>query len=115
MTKEEFLKFHQDTCQKLFEITKAKNSDYTGNGGPFANFEQVENLGLCSTEVGILTRVLDKISRLSSFTQKGTYEVKTESFEDACLDCANYMIILAAYMHSKRKNNENPASIKVVK
>jgi hypothetical protein len=114
MTKEEFLQFHRDTCDQLFKLTKAKNSDYTGNGGPFANFEQVEHLGVCSTEAGILTRMLDKMARLSSFLQKGSLEVKNESAIDSAKDLANYAIILAAYMQSKKDPNEEFKGFEII-
>jgi hypothetical protein len=104
MTKAEYMKFHEDCCQKLVAITKAKNADYTGIGDdPFANFCRVEALGIASTEQGFLTRMLDKFCRLISFAQKGVLEVKDESVEDSLLDLANYSILLAGYIRTKRE------------
>lgn len=102
MTKEQYFKFHAEACERMQKITRAKNSDYTGKvNDPFANFSRVEALGICSTEQGFLTRMSDKLSRLSSFVEKGSYLVKDESFEDTCIDLANYAILLAGYMRSK--------------
>lgn len=103
MTKSEYMAFHKAACEKMHTITKAKNADYTGTGAnPFANFERVEALGICSTEQGFLTRMTDKMSRLSSFVQRGVLEVKDESVEDTLLDLANYSILLAAYIKAKK-------------
>lgn len=104
MNKEQYFKFHRECCDRMIEITRAKNADYTGEGDdPFANFSVVEHSGIATTEQGFLTRMSDKMSRLASFIKKGFYAVKDESFEDTCLDLANYCILLAGYMRSKRE------------
>lgn len=103
MTKEEYFKFHQECVEKMSAITKAKNADYTGKGDdPFANFSRAEALGICSTEQGFLVRMSDKLSRISSFAQKGELMVKDESVEDTLLDLANYCVLMAGYLKSKK-------------
>jgi hypothetical protein len=102
MTKQDYFKFHQDCLDKMAKITAAKNADYTGVGDdPFANFTRVEAVGICSTEQGFLTRMMDKVSRINSFVQKGTLQVKDESVEDTLLDLANYCLLMAGYIKSK--------------
>jgi hypothetical protein len=87
----------------MVDITKKKSADYCGlSGDPFSNFKLVEHLGLCSVEVGFITRISDKLSRLSSFATKGVLEVKDESVQDTLLDCANYCILLSGYLESKK-------------
>ena len=104
MTKEEYFKFHEAMCAKMTSITKAKNADYCGlAASPFANFEKVESLGICSTEQGFMTRMMDKVMRITSFVQKGILEVKDESVEDTLLDLANYSILFAGYLREKRE------------
>lgn len=104
MNKEQYFKFHRECCDRMIEITKNKNADYTGVGDdPFANFTRTESGGIATTEQGFLVRMSDKMSRLASFAQKGSYAVKDESFEDTCLDLANYAILLAGYMRSKKE------------
>lgn len=114
MNKEEYLKYHEDSCKKMVEITKKKNADYTGTGSdPFANFSRVESMGACTTLQGFLVRILDKYSRLVSFSQRGYLLVADENFEDTCLDLANYAILLAGYVKSQKKENpENQPAIK---
>lgn len=117
MTKNEYMAFHEQCCQKMVAITKAKNSDYTGDSGdPFANFQQIGSLVQLANvvEIGFLTRMSDKLSRIGSFVTKGTLLVKDESIEDTLLDLANYCILFAGYLRSRRQSkfagvNENAA------
>lgn len=102
MTKKEYLKFHANACTRMVEITRKKNADYTGTGSdPFSNFSRVESMGACTAMQGFLVRILDKYSRLVSFSQRGFLLVAEESFEDTCLDMANYAILLAGYVKSQ--------------
>lgn len=104
MTRDDLLKFHAEACARMAKICAAKNSDYAGQGGasPFANFTRVEALGIATTETGFLTRMVDKIARVTSlFASGGKGEVKDESEEDTLLDLANYCILLAAYRRER--------------
>lgn len=104
MNKEQYFEFHDEFTRSMATITREKNSDYTGSSGdPFANFTRVEALGICSTEQGFLTRMTDKLCRISSFVQKGTLLVKDESVQDTLKDLANYSILMAAFIESKKK------------
>lgn len=97
MTKREYLKFHKAACQKLVSITAAKNSDYTGKtDDPFKNFRR-------RGKFGFLVRMDDKMARLESFFEKGSYEVSDESFEDTCFDLANYAILLAGFVRAEKE------------
>lgn len=106
MTREEYIKFHRECCDKMVAITAQKNADYSG-GSPtdnaFANFTGIEALGVTTTEVGFLTRMYDKFSRISTFVKKGVLQVKDESIEDTLLDLANYCILFAGYIRGKKQ------------
>lgn len=105
MNKAEYFKYQEDTFNKLLELTRKKNADYCGVGNnPFENFTRVEMLGICTTEQGFLTRMTDKLSRLISFSQKGFLEVSDETVEDSLHDLANYCILLAGYIKSKKES-----------
>ena len=82
-----------------------KNHDYAGESGdtPFANFSRTEAMGVCSTEQGFLVRVVDKVSRLSTFCQAGQLKVDNESYEDAILDIINYMVLFSGYLKEKEE------------
>lgn len=109
MTKQEYMTFHEKCCQRMVEITKKKNSDYTGGSlDPFANFTQIGSLVQVPSvvEIGFVTRMSDKLSRIGSFITKGFLLVKDESVEDTLLDLANYCILFAGYLRSKRVVSE---------
>lgn len=106
MTKNEYIQFHKDFCQKMVEITERKNADYAGAGDdPFNNFRQIG--GLVQTQdldivaVGFLTRMSDKFSRIGSFITNGELKVKDESVEDTLLDLANYSALFAGYLREQ--------------
>jgi len=104
MNHEEYLKFHKEACEKLVSITAAKNHDYAGGGNhAFKNFTMVEALGITSTEQGFLTRMTDKMTRIINFVNSGVLKVQDEKIEDTLFDLANYSILLAGYIRSKRE------------
>lgn len=104
--KEQYLKYHKECCDKMVQITKAKNHDYAGfTTDPFANFKMVENCEVATTEQGMLTRMLDKISRVNSFVKQGVCEVQDEKIEDTLIDLANYAILMAGYIKHKKSSN----------
>lgn len=103
MTKKEYFKFHKAMTEKMQAITVAKNADYTGAGDdPFANFSNIANNGGASAEQGFLVRMNDKMGRISSFVEKGILEVKDESIEDTLIDLANYAILMAGFIKSRK-------------
>jgi hypothetical protein len=108
MNRQELLKHHQTLCSKAFALMQKKNADYAGRSGeePFANFTRCESMGICKTEAGMLVRMTDKMSRLSSFVESGTLQVKDESVEDTCLDLINYSVLFYSYLQGK-KNETN--------
>lgn len=112
MNKKQWAKFLKAFTDKMNETSAKKNADYTGTGDdPFANFSRVEVMGVCTTLQGMLTRMLDKYSRLVSFSQRGFLLVADESFEDTCMDLSVYSALVAAVVKSAkdeaRKNGRN--------
>lgn len=104
MNKKEYMAYHLACCAKMHDITVKKNADYTGEtDDPFFNFTRVEAVGIASTEQGFLTRMIDKISRIITFSQKGILLVADESIEDTLLDLSNYCILMAGYIKSKKE------------
>lgn len=105
MNKEQYLEEFQKITTQMFEITKAKNSDYTGDTSqPFKNFTMVETMGAATTEQGFFTRMNDKMMRFAGFLKNGTLEVQDEKIEDTLMDLANYSILCICYLRSKRKD-----------
>jgi hypothetical protein len=103
MDRNDWLVYHAECLKKMTEITTRKNADYTGGSDdPFFNFTRVEALGITETERGFLTRMLDKFARITTFVNKGVLQVADESVEDTLFDLANYAILMAGYIKSKR-------------
>ena len=99
------LKSHHDgitTCAKA--LMERKNADYTndsrGSGGCLGNFVKAEDFGICSAEEGVMVRLLDKVSRLTTLIRREA-RVHDEKLEDTVIDIVNYVIILS-FMRSIR-------------
>jgi hypothetical protein len=104
MNKEQYLKEFEAITKEMYAITKAKNSDYTGDPSePFKNFTMVETMGAATTEQGFFTRMNDKMMRFAGFLKNGVLEVKDEKIEDTLMDLANYSILCICYLRSKKK------------
>ena len=101
MKTKDFLKRLESLHKSSMEITRKKNADYAGIGDPFKNFKACENLGICSTEKGILVRMTDKLQRISNLLEKEA-EVKDESILDTLQDLSNYSLILRVYIESRK-------------
>lgn len=85
---------HKQTSEHTRAIMRDKNHDYTdGSTDPFANFRAAELLDIDPVN-GILLRMLDKVMRLKTFTNKGALHVAGESALDACDDIVNYAILI---------------------
>ena len=99
MNVEDLLRHAEGTLRKAHNLMEDKNHDYAGAEGvdPFRNFKLCEEQGLCSTEIGILVRMTDKMSRLATFLQNEEFRVKDETFDDTVIDLINYAVILSAY------------------
>ncbi len=113
MTSEELFKIHKSLCATALSLMTKKNHDYAGKKGlePFANFTRAEAMGITTTEKAILVRMLDKISRLSSFAEAGEFKVEDEKLEDTILDVINYSVLLYAFVQDKQRQKEMPLEL----
>jgi hypothetical protein len=102
MDTQTFLNRLQELYNSNVEISRRKNADYAGSSDPFKNFRACENLGITSAEKGILVRMTDKLQRISNLLETDA-QVKDESIIDTLQDLANYSMILAVYIESKKK------------
>lgn len=101
--RDKYMQYHAEMCDKMVQMTKKKNHDYSGfDDDPFANFKVVELCGIATVEEGFLTRIMDKVSRVNSFVKQGVLEVEDEKIEDTLLDLANYSILMSGYIKSKK-------------
>lgn len=102
MNRTAYLQRFKELTEQMYEITRKKNADYTGDStSPFKNFTMVETIGFASTEQGFMTRITDKIMRVAGFVKNGTLQVVDEKVTDTLLDCANYCLLMICYLESK--------------
>ena len=107
MNRSRLLAMHRELCEEARGLSERKNHDYSGGKDdslPFLNFTRCESMGICKTEAGILVRMTDKMSRLSTFVTTGEFKVKDEALRDTVLDMINSAIILYAYTQSQQNH-----------
>lgn len=105
----EYLDMFKGITEEMYETTKRKNSDYTGDDSDaFKNFTAVEfaSAGTVTTEQGFFTRMTDKMMRFAGFIRNGTLKVQDEKIEDTILDLAVYCILFVCYRRSQRRELE---------
>lgn len=105
MNQQQYLERFKELTEQMYKITQSKNSDYCGDATlPFKNFTMVETMGFASAEQGFLTRITDKVMRVSSFVKNGILQVSDEKVTDTLLDCANYCLLMICYLESKKQS-----------
>lgn len=101
MNNQEYLRFVEAELKRILQLIEKKNHDYTGGSNqPFKNVQLVELLDVTTTETGILVRLCDKIARLAHVMKKPA-KVE-ETVEDTILDAIGYLLMLRAYLASKK-------------
>ena len=103
MNKTNFKEEFKKTLDTMYSIMEKKNADYA-KSDPFWNFKLVESLWITSVEKGILVRMADKMSRISTLIDQEA-QVKDEAIEDTLQDLANYAIILKIYLQNHDRSN----------
>lgn len=96
MKREELFELHQRTCQTALDLMVKKNADYSGGEDALGNFYGCEAIGAASAEMGVLTRMTDKMSRLASIIKRGEASVTSESEDDTLIDLINYSVLMLA-------------------
>ena len=100
MNQKEFKKHIKHTAKEVAKLVGAKSEDYASKQDPYKAFvASREVLGIDVDKV-ILSRMLDKISRLSSLKHsKENYE----SVQDSAKDLIGYALILEAWYCDESK------------
>ena len=106
MNRQEYLDFIKATFDECHQLATAKGADYCGVTDPFKNFRGYSLTGV-SIPQGILTRIIDKVSRAGNFISRGeAFMVVTEKLEDTLKDLLTYTVILLAYLESERRKSQ---------
>ena len=107
-TREWLHQLHAHLACRALALLKKKNADYAGHGDVFGNLKACEALGVKS-EIGILVRMSDKITRLSNVIGSGKNHVG-DSIESECLDLINYAVLLLARVQARDASKEAPSA-----
>lgn len=100
MNKKDGFKRFKEIQEEQFKLHTAKNHDYSA-GDYFGNLKASKEFGI-DPMLGIIVRLIDKLSRLSSFVQQGVLEVKDEKIEDTLNDISVYAVIARIlYEHNR--------------
>lgn len=106
LSSEDYLTFLSGLFEDMLKLIEAKNSDYTGGKGAFANFDKAAELGL-DPMVGVLLRMEDKFQRIKSFVTQGDLKVKSESIEDAFKDIIGYSSICLGMLEQDKRGQSD--------
>ena len=100
MNRDELIQHHVALCEEARALMRVKNHDYAGKDTetPWMNFQRSEIMGLCKTEQAFMVRILDKISRLITYTTSGELMVKGEGVKDSIVVIINYMVLFSAFI-----------------
>jgi len=107
LNRKKMKKEFENWTDMMRKIMLIKNKDYGMVKDPLANLRSVENVGI-TMDHGIVIRMMDKMSRLCSFYEKGYFAVKDETINDTLIDICNY-----AFLHYlARKETEKKTGCK---
>lgn len=106
MNQQQYLKRFKEITEEMYRITEMKNKDYSWVWATdaFANFRVVEEFWI-KTEDWLVTRILDKIKRISNLTRQENF-VSEEKITDTLQDLANYSILFLLFLESKNENQQ---------
>ena len=110
MNRDELMQHHVALCEEARALMRVKNHDYAGKDTetPWMNFQRSEIMGLCKTEQAFMVRILDKISRLITYTTSGELMVKGEGVKDSIVDIINYMVLFSAFIEDGKAEEDDP-------
>ena len=92
MNREKMNKHFDIWIGRMKDIMIVKNKDYGMSNDPLANLRAVEMVGI-TIDHGIVIRMMDKMSRLCSFYEKGHFAVEDETMDDTLIDLCNYAFL----------------------
>lgn len=96
MNRDGLMKLHQQIADEAADLMRSKNADYSGGSEDvLANFRHYGMAGI-SIEQGIVTRMLDKMTRIAGMANGHEARVDDESIRDTIRDLVNYAVLLEA-------------------
>lgn len=101
MTKDEFIQLAESFQDEGLNILDGKSNDYAKEDDVMSAFKTVEVFNI-KPEHALLSRMTEKLSRISNIVNGKNIKVLDESVKDSLLDLANYSFILYAYLKDKK-------------
>jgi hypothetical protein len=95
LRQDEYFKLHKSLLKQAQELTLKKNHDYASKDDALQNIKACEVLGIPAAQ-GLLTRLMDKLSRLSTHAAGRKFKVTDETCKDTALDIINYAVLYYA-------------------
>ena len=88
---------YDEVHSRIKALFKAKNADYTGGDvdDELINFVNSSKMAGVTLPQGLFVRLLDKVSRISTYFRNGEYTLQEEKVTTEAEDLANYAIFLA--------------------
>ena len=90
------IKRHKEICDQLHDMYKRKNEAYGDSFG-----KTFKELGIISA----VTRIYDKVNRISALTRGAKNDIMDESIRDTFLDTSNYCIMAVIELEIEENGN----------
>lgn len=104
MKHEDLFKLHEEMCAKALAKMRKKSVDYSGgNRDALINFKSSLELGV-EPELGLMTRLKDKMMRVASFIKNGILQVEDETVLDTLIDSINYPILCMGLIMDRKQS-----------
>lgn len=94
MSRDELICLHARLTNDARNLMSLKNQDYGATSDIFRNFRR-------HGTIGIMVRLSDKLSRLETYIERGSFMVGDEKLEDTVMDAINYLVILVGYLQEQ--------------
>ena len=101
MKQEDLLKYKAELFKYTDSLTKSKGKGYGSEEDSLANLKLSEIVGVCPTEIGVYTRLLDKVYRLGRLLVRD--DIPHEGVVDTVADLINYAVYILAILEEKGK------------
>jgi hypothetical protein len=109
---EDLKKWHVDELAGMYKraigVVLERSKKYATEDDPFRNFRSAASFAGTSVTQGLLTRIGDKLARLTNTLQRDgeDEEFVDESLDDTFIDLCNYFIILRNWRIVERREKE---------
>lgn len=94
MTTAELIYEMAERFEKCKNTAKERNERYTGGNDALSGFMNPEHAGVAKAEIGLMTTVCHKVSRIGALLNNPDMDPGKESLQDSILDAINYLMFV---------------------